>query len=165
MRLPEKHAFRNFMNYEAHSTLMSLCEIAEYDPEEPIVREGELDQHFFGIMEGTVAVSVRQDNGRDVFMCSLGAGDVFGEAGFFLNIKRTATVTSQGKTVTIRMKRTDITAILCDHPIAGNKILLVTIYGLLRKLKATNHELAYERRADMDQDDVDSMVNGLLGTD
>lgn len=29
---------------------MSLCEIAEYDPEEPIVREGELDQHFFGIM-------------------------------------------------------------------------------------------------------------------
>lgn len=137
----------------------------EYGLDEPIVREGELDQHFFGILEGTVAVSVREENGRDVFMSSLGAGDVFGEAGFFLNIKRTATVTSQGRTVAIRLNRKDITEILRDHPLAGNKILLVTIYGLLRKLKATNHELAYERRADMEQDDVDDLVNGLLGTD
>lgn len=144
--------------------LFSVGSIVEYDLEEPIVQEGELDQNFFGILEGTVSVTVKERDGRDVFMSSLGAGDVFGEAGFFLNIKRTATVTSLGKTVTIRLKRKDITSLIRDFPAAGNKILLVTIYGLLRKLKMVNQELAYERKADMCQDDVDDLVNGLLSS-
>jgi hypothetical protein len=47
-------------------------------------------------------------------------------------------------------------------PAAGNKILMVIIHGLLRKLKMVNHELAFERKSDMDQDDIDQLVANIF---
>lgn len=141
--------------------LLSVTSILEYDLEEPIVTEGEIDQHFYGVLEGTVSVCVHENDGKDVFICSLGPGEVFGEAGFFLNIKRTATVTALGKTIVLQLHRKELTAFIRDFPTAGNKILLITIYGLLRKLRMANQELAYERKSDINQDDIDDLVNSL----
>jgi hypothetical protein len=39
---------------------------------------------------------------------------------------------------------------------------MIIIYGLLRKLRETNQELAYERKADMGQEDIDDLVESLL---
>lgn len=142
--------------------LLSVGAILEYDLEEPIVIEGDIDQQFYGILQGTVSVTVHETEGKDVFVCSLGEGEVFGEAGFFMNIKRTATVTALEKTVALQLNRKDLTALIRDFPVAGNKILLITIYGLLKKLRAANQELAYERKSDMNQIDIDDLVNGLL---
>lgn len=144
--------------------LLEVGDIAEYDLEEPIVQEGQVDQHFFGILEGTVSVSVQEQEGKEVFVCSLGPGEVFGEAGFFLKIKRTASVTALGKTTVLRLARKDLTALIREFPAAGNKFLLITIYGLLRKLRMANQELAYERKSDMNQEDVDDLINGLLSS-
>lgn len=142
--------------------LLGFGSILEFGLDEVIVQEGEIEHQFFGILQGTVGVSVHENEGKDVFICSLGAGDVFGEAGFFLNIKRTASVISLGKTIALRLNREDIAALIRESPSAGNKILLTTIYGLLRKLRAANQELAYERKSDMNQDDIDDLVGGLL---
>ena len=40
---------------------------------------------------------------------------------------------------------------------------MLIIYSLLRKLRAANQELAFERRADIHQDDVDALVAQLAG--
>ena len=164
---PWRDAVRNIITFRyldetELDRLVGIGTFVEYGLEEPIVQEGEIEHHFFGILEGTVSVTVHEKEGNDVFICSLGAGDVFGEAGFFLNIKRTASVISLGKTVAIRLDRANIAAFIREHPAAGNKILLTTIYGLLRKLRAANQELAYERKSDMNQDDIDDLVSGLL---
>ena len=61
------------------------------------------------------------------------------------------------------MQRSDLSAFIKSQPAGGNKLLLVVIYSLLRKLRAANQELAYERKADMDQSDVDSLMADMLG--
>lgn len=151
-----------YLNDVELDRLLGIAAIIEYGQDEVIVQEGEIEQQFFGILEGTVAVSVHEGEGKDVFICSLGVGDVFGEAGFFMNIKRTASVVALGKTVVIRLNREDIASLIREEPTAGSKIFLTTIYGLLRKLRAANQELAYERKADMNQDDIDDLVSRLL---
>lgn len=142
--------------------LIAHSEALELEEGEVIVEEGELSPFFFGIAEGTVSVSVGEED-KKVYVNSLGAGDVFGEAGIFMKVPRTATVTAQEKTIILRMHRTELAGFLKRHAEAGNKILLVLIYGLLRKLKLADQELAYERKSDMVQEDVDAMVDSLFG--
>jgi CRP-like cAMP-binding protein len=142
--------------------LLDHSEALEFDEGEPIVEEGDVSPYFYGIASGTVAVSVGGE-GKSVYVNSLGAGEVFGEAGIFMSVPRTATVTAQEKTVIIRVHRTEFALFLKRHPESGNKILLVFIYGLLRKLKLADQELAYERKSDAAQEDVDAMVANLFG--
>lgn len=142
--------------------ILAAGDILEYDGEEPIIEEGEIDQCIFGVLKGTVCVNVKENDGKDVFICSLGAGEIFGEAGFFLKIKRTASVTAKDKAIVFRLSRKELMNHIREFPTAGNKILLITIYGLLRKLRGANQELAYERKSDMNQSDIDDIINDLL---
>ena len=100
---------------------------------------------------------------KEVYMNSLGPGEVFGEAGLFMSVPRTATVRVEDSATIVRINRSEFAGFLKRHPVAGNKMLIVFIYGLLRKLKLADQELAYERKSDLSQDDVDSMVSSLFG--
>jgi CRP/FNR family transcriptional regulator, cyclic AMP receptor protein len=151
-----------FLGDEDIIDLLGHSEVLELEEGETVVEEGEVSPYFYGIAEGTVAVSVGSEDSK-VYVNSLGAGDVFGEAGIFMSVPRTATVTAQERVIIIRMHRSELAGFLKRHPEAGNKILLVFIYGLLRKLKLADQELAYERKSDMAQEDVDAMVANLFG--
>jgi CRP-like cAMP-binding protein len=142
--------------------LLGHAEALELEEGEVIVEEGEVSPYFYGIALGTVSVSVGGED-KQVYVNSLGAGDVFGEAGIFMSVPRTATVRAQETSVIIRVHRSELAGFLKRHPEAGNKILLVFIYGLLRKLRLADQELAYERKSDMAQEDVDAMVANLFG--
>jgi CRP/FNR family cyclic AMP-dependent transcriptional regulator len=39
---------------------------------------------------------------------------------------------------------------------------MVIIYGLLRKLREANQELAFERKSDVGQDDIDDLVADFM---
>jgi CRP/FNR family transcriptional regulator, cyclic AMP receptor protein len=151
-----------FMSDAEILDLLSHSEALELEEGEVVVEEGEISPHFYGIVEGTVAVSVGEGE-KKVYVNSLGAGDVFGEAGIFMSVPRTATVTAQGRVVIVRTHRSELAGFLKRHPDSGNKMLVVFIYGLLHKLKMANQELAYERKSDMAQEDVDAMVAELFG--
>jgi len=142
--------------------LVKSGSIQEYGENEPIITEGELDKGIFGILHGTVSVHVHENNGAEVYICSLGPGEMFGEAGFFLRIKRTASVVAKDRVTVFRLDREALMAHIRQFPSAGNKILLIAIYGLLRKLRAVNQELAFERKSDINQGDIDDIVSGLL---
>jgi CRP/FNR family transcriptional regulator, cyclic AMP receptor protein len=141
--------------------LLDRSDAIEYDEGEVVVKEGETGACFYGIAEGSLAVSVGE--GRQVYVGTLGAGDVFGESGLFMSVPRTATVTAQCHAVILRVSRGALSGFLERHPASGNKILLVFIYNLLRKLNVSNQELAYERKSDMAQADVDAMVESIFG--
>lgn len=153
--------FRYLEDAELDDLLLS-GDILEYDEDEPIINEGHFDQNVFGVLSGTVCVSVKENDGKDVFICALGEGEIFGEAGFFLKIKRTASVISKDKAIVFRLERKALMKHIRTFPTAGNKILLITIYGLLRKLRGANQELAYERKGDMNQTDIDDILDSLL---
>ena len=155
-------AFRFLADYEAYD-LLEQAELNQYEEGEPIVEEGDVTPYLYGILEGSMGISVRQEEDRQVYVNTLGAGDVFGEAGIFTSVARTATVTAQSSALVLAVHRDKLARFLKDHPEGGNKILLVIIYGLLLKLKAANQELAFERKDDMDQDGVDAMVESMFG--
>lgn len=144
------------------SILLKAGTVHAYDAEEVLAKEGELEPWFFGILEGTVSVTVSEKHKKETYMNSLGPGDIFGEAGIFLNVPRTATITAMGPCTVFRIHRKDLSEFFKQNPVATNKMLLVIIYGLLRKLRAANLELAFERREDIDQSDIDAMVDRIL---
>lgn len=145
------------LNKEELANIATHIEIIELEEDELIVKEGDLSPSFFAVLDGTVSVTVRQDE-QDVYLCSIGAGDIFGEAAMFLKVKRTATVKSTGPAVVVKMLRHELLKTIKSMPVAGNKILLLMIFSLLKKLRESNQELAYERRVDIAQDDVDALI-------
>ena len=87
---------------------------------------------------------------------------MFGEAGMFMKVKRTANVNSLARTALLHITRGDFIQFIKKYPTTGNKILMVTVYSLLKKLREANQELAFERQFDIEQDDVDSIVDDFL---
>lgn len=143
-------------------SLWSMGDLLEYERLERIVNEGELSNHFYIVVEGTVQVQVNQQ-GTEVFICSLGPGATFGEAAMFLKMRRTADVVASDRALVLRLSREGLMEFFRHNPPGGNKILMVMVYGLLRKLRDSNQELAFERRSDVGQDDVDALVAELTG--
>lgn len=144
---------RRFLT-EAGSTL-------RYDEGEPIIEEGELSSYLYAVLEGSANVSVERD-GRDVYVSILGAGEIVGEAGLFMNIKRTARVSAGAPTTVFRIDREAFLSFLSKRPGGGSRVLLVIIYGLLKKLREANQELAFERKTDVSQSDIDEMVARVM---
>ena len=48
------------------------------------------------------------------------------------------------------------------RPDAGVKMLMIIIFGLLKKLNEANQELAFERKTTLDQGDIDSLIDGMM---
>ncbi len=159
-KLKEIFLFR-YLNEKALSTLGEHVEFLHSSAEEPIVNEGEKSPYLFVVMEGSVNVSTGSGE-KNVYLCCLGAGEVFGEAGVFLKMPRTATVTSADESVVMQLHRDQFVEFVRRRPRAGNTVLLVMIHSLLRKLRDTNQELAFERKLDSGQDDVDAMIAGFM---
>ena len=147
---------------EARAHLFDGAEAQFYDAGEVIVSEGDASPSFYAVLEGSVIVDVRQDD-RDVYITTLGRGQVFGEAAMFLKSLRTASVRAGDPSVVMQITRTAWMDFLRSHPREGNKALLAIVYGLLSKLRSSNQELAFERRGDAQQDEVDALVAELVG--
>ena len=130
-----------------------------YKSGEIIISEGEIQPCIFAVIQGTVNVIVKEKSGKEVFICSIGEGDVFGEAGIFLKVKRTAKVISTENTVILRVNRDKMLGFIKKHKDSGIKIFMLIIYSLLRKLREVNQEIAFERKSDIKQEDIDTIIN------
>ena len=154
-----------YLKKEELEEFMKVTDIISYEDKEIIIKEGEYSPFIFGVLKGSVAVTVSEidvNNKEEVYICTIGKGDVFGEAGIFMNVKRTANVVSTDKTTIFSIHRTEFLKFIKVHPGIGIKILMLIIFSLLRKLKEANHELAFERKADIDQTDIDDLVDKIM---
>ena len=151
------HIF-GFMEDDEIQWILDKCELLLYEEEENIISQGEVNQDLFAVVEGSVQVSVSEEQDKDVYISTIGGREVFGEAGIFMKMKRTANIKSLGKSVILRASRSVIFEMIKRNPVSGNKFLLMIIHSLLRKLKEANQELAYERKMDSDQTDIDALV-------
>jgi CRP-like cAMP-binding protein len=142
--------------------LLDTCEILFFDSEELVIQDGDLSPSFFVVLDGTVKVHVMEDD-KDVYICSLGKGATFGESSLFTKMPRTANVTALDPSILLKLTRYDLMDFIRQHPMAGNRMLLVVIYQLMRKLREANRELAYERRSDSDQAEIDALIADLAG--
>ena len=145
--------------------LITISQYIECGAEEEIIKEGEESPYLYVILTGTVSVIVKQKHKnkiKNVYICTIGEGDVIGEAAIFSNLKRTANVIVDKKLQALKLERKVFLHFIKKYPTAGIKILMLIIYSLLKKLKDVNHELAFERKASINQEDVDNVINEFL---
>jgi len=154
-----------YLNDEENRKILEIASFMKYEAEEKIINEGDIKPFFYAVINGSVNVMVREKDGREVFICTIGEGEIFGEAGIFLNVKRSANVVATDDCVIMRIHRKKLLEFIRTIPAAGIKILMLIIYSLLSKLRDANQELAFERKADVDQDDIDSLVQGFMTGD
>jgi len=151
-----------FLSENEIDDLLSICEVQVYDEGEKIVTEAEVEQAFYAIISGSVEVAVNENRKKSVYICTIGEGEVFGEAGMFMKVKRTANVNSLSETRLLHITRENFIRFIKKYPTTGNKLLMVIVYSLLKKLRSANQELAFERKFDIQQDDVDAIVGEFL---
>ncbi len=153
-----------FLSEERAEDLLDLSNVMRYNDGDMIIRQGDVNQSFYAVLNGCVSVSVdRDESGEKSYISTLGEGEIFGEAGMFLKVPRTANVTASGEADLVTISRKNLLHFIKFYPEDGNRVLMMIIFSLLRKLKASNQELAFERRQDSSQDDIDLLVKDMLG--
>jgi CRP/FNR family transcriptional regulator, cyclic AMP receptor protein len=151
-----------FLTEQELESLIRISKIEQFETDEKIISQGEINQSFYAIIHGTVKVTVQEKGRNEAYICTIGNGEIFGEAGIFTKVKRTANVICLDDTTLMTIPRDSMFKFIKDHPRSGNKILMLIIYSLLKKLKEVNQELAYERKSDADQDDIDSIIQSFM---
>jgi CRP/FNR family cyclic AMP-dependent transcriptional regulator len=144
--------------------LLNLSQVQYYEEGEIIICQGDVNQSFYSILSGSVKVTAnRGSDGGESYICTIGKGEIFGEAGMFLKVPRTANVICASQAEVVMITRRNLLQFIKIFPMEGNKVLMMIIFSLLRKLKESNQELAYERKDNASQDDIDALVNDMLG--
>lgn len=151
-----------FLSDDEMEELIESCSMYNYYEGETIIHQGDFDQSLFAIAKGSVKVTVDKGDG-EAYICTMGDSEVFGEAGMFMRVERSANVTCVVDSIIFKIERKAMLAFVKKHPHAGNKVFMIMIYSLLRKLKEANRELAYERKTDISQADIDNLVEDLIG--
>ena len=142
--------------------LLTVADIVHYDADEAIIIQGDVGQHLFSVIRGSVDVTTQEYGDQPYVLSHLKAGDIFGEAAIFLREERSATVSSAEETVMLRIDRKEMMDYIRHNPEAGNKILMVIILSLLAKLRAVNQEFVFEKQSEVDYSYVDSLVEDFM---
>jgi CRP-like cAMP-binding protein len=157
----KKILFFKFLSDAEEKDILENSEIYSYNDGEKIINEGDVQPYIFAVIKGSVDVLTKSEGEHEVFICSIEEGDVFGEAGIFLHMKRMADVVSRDEVVLLRIHRDDILKFIKKNPIAGNKMFMLIIHSLLKKLKEANQEISVEKGSRIDQEDIDSIMKDL----
>ncbi len=159
-KLTKVRLFR-YLPEDAISRLMECSDFVECDPQETFITEHAVEQEVYVILSGTCSVMVEQE-GRQSYVSTLGPGQVVGEAAIFSTMPRTASVVAQEKLQLMRFEREGFVKALREDSVAGMKVLFMLVHNLLTKLREVNLELAFERRENVDQGDVDDLIASLM---
>ncbi len=145
----------------AIDALLDFGTISYFTPEAYICKANEVEETVHVLLSGDVDLLLNQ-KGKDVYLASFGAGDIVGETGIFYKVGRTVTVQAKTEVAALTINRNMLFEFIKTFPTFGVQFLMIVIYSLTKKIKAINHDLAYERHEDLDQDAIDSMVREMM---
>lgn len=106
----------------------------DYAMDDEIIVEGDLDDCFYIIVTGSVAVKKGERSIR-----VLGKGDCFGEMGYLAKTKRTATITAEEKTSLLKINSTVISQVSLNCQVRFLKVFLRT---MIHRLSTTTEKIA-----------------------
>lgn len=121
--------FHDFSGAEIRQ-LLRASEWREYSGGDEIVREGEIDDRFYVIVDGAVTV---ETNGRVVGR--LGEGECFGESSYVAGVKRNSTIRAERAVTLLSVSATLLEQVPTDCQLRFNKVFLRT---LIRRLQGSN---------------------------
>lgn len=113
----------------------------DYNEGEEIVREGQPSAGMYVIMRGEVKVTRRSDEGIEIKLATIGAGDFFGDVGLLENAPRTATITAIAQSQVIGLFRPELLQLIDRDPKLASKILFKLAQIVAVRLRVTNEKL------------------------
>jgi CRP-like cAMP-binding protein len=84
-------------------------------PGEVLIGEGLISDGLYVVMHGSVQVSARKDR-RDIELARLREGEIFGEMSLLTRQPASATVTSNGNSILLRLPRASFQELVVTHP-------------------------------------------------
>jgi len=130
------------LTYKELVRIMSITEIIEANPGEPIIQEGEEGEELFIILTGSARV-----HKGDTEIVTLKDGDHFGEMALIDKAPRSADVSAIDKTKLLKISRTDFFQIIRNEPTLATKLLWSFLQVLSDRLRTTSAELSGERKS------------------
>src|SRR4029450_11630957 len=120
------------------SSLARLALRKRYAKDAVIFFQNEGGDFFFMILDGRIKVPILGDDGREVILSLLGAGDFFGEMALLDNEPRAATAIAVEDSELLSLHRTDFQTVLSDKTTIADSLMRV-LSGRLRK---ANHQIS-----------------------
>jgi CRP/FNR family cyclic AMP-dependent transcriptional regulator len=109
-----------------------------YPKDAVVFFENEQGDFFFMILEGRIKVTILGDDGREVILSLLAAGDFFGEMALLDNEPRSATAIAVEDTELLSLHRNDFQNVLTDN----RSIMTGLIKVLTGRLRRANHQIS-----------------------
>ncbi len=110
---------------------------------ETVVKQGDVGNSLFVIVEGVVVVQVKLEDDKIIDVARLGAGNFFGEMALFTGQKRTATILTMTETILLEIIKDDIVPLISEQPEVAKLISKVLTQRKLKtqsKLNSTPSE-------------------------
>lgn len=127
-----KLRFFHEFSHEEIWELLRASDWRDYQPGEEIIREGEMDDRFYVIVNGTVNVqSGRRELG------TLATGDCFGETSYVRGARRTATISAVTPVTLIRVSSTLLEQASSSCQLRFNKVFLRSLIERLQGAAST----------------------------
>jgi CRP-like cAMP-binding protein len=113
-----------------------------YEDGEVLVKQGEVGDAMFVIQDGEVEV-VKEHEGRQTVLATLGAGEMLGEMAIFLRETRSATVRAKGRARAITIDRKNFLRRINEDP----SIAFRLVEALSRRVRELSNEVARLKHA------------------
>jgi CRP-like cAMP-binding protein len=107
--------FNVVLDAEQLDRLARAVRPVRFKKREVIVRQGDIGESMFALVEGKVQVAVHAPGG-DKTVATLEPGDVFGEMSLFTGARRSATVTASGNVAALEITKAALQPILAAAP-------------------------------------------------
>lgn len=146
-----------YLSEDEKKKVLNIAEVVAYDKKEKIIIEGAEDSYLYAVLQGTVHV-MKKKHDKEVHISSLSRSDVFGEAAIFVKTKRTADVVAGDSVQVFRFERKEFLRFLKANSDSGIKVLMVMVYGLLKKLKEAHSDLSFDRQLSVNHEEIESIL-------
>jgi CRP/FNR family cyclic AMP-dependent transcriptional regulator len=120
------------------ASLARLASRRRYPKDTVVFFENEEGDFFFMIVEGRIKVTILGDDGREVILSILGAGDFFGEMALLDNEPRSATAIAVEDSELVSLHRHDFQSVLADN----RSIMSALIKILAARIRKANHQIS-----------------------
>lgn len=114
--------------------LIGFSRVMRFGPEEVIFNKGDPGDSLYAIINGRVGIKTVSEDGKEILLNVLEAGDVFGEIALLDGRERTAGAIALQTTELLRVGRADFIPFLEEHP----KLCLRLMSVLCERLRWTS---------------------------
>ncbi len=106
--------FFNTLNDDEIQMLNQACVLESYEADQIVIREGDLKEKFYIILNGSVSIIKGRQGRNQSTLAELSTGDLFGELSFIDDHPRSATVRTTQKSNLLTIEKEDFMTLLAE---------------------------------------------------